>query len=71
MKGKNILLHFDAVDWEAVVYVNGIKVGKHTGGYDPFYFDITSALKDQGKQELVVYTYDNTGAEGQAKANRH
>ena len=28
MKGKNILLHFDAVDWEAIVYVNGKKVGK-------------------------------------------
>ena len=70
MKGKNILLHFDAVDWETVVYVNGIKVGKHTGGYDPFYFDITAALKDQEKQELVVYTYDNTGAEGQAKGKQ-
>ena len=70
MKGKNILLHFDAVDWETVVYVNGIKVGEHTGGYDPFYFDITSALKEQEEQELVVYTYDNTGAEGQAKGKQ-
>ena len=51
MKGKNILLHFDAVDWEATVYVNGKKVGSHTGGYDPFYFDITSALTDGGEQE--------------------
>mgnify|MGYP002230761731 FL=1 len=25
MKGKNILLHFDAVDWKAIVYVNGKK----------------------------------------------
>lgn len=70
MKGKNILLHFDAVDWETVVYVNGIKVGEHTGGYDPFYFDITSALKDKGEQELVVYTYDNTGGEGQPRGKQ-
>ncbi|WP_455498116.1 FG-GAP-like repeat-containing protein [Coprobacter sp.] len=65
MKGKNILLHFGAVDWETVVYVNGTKVGTHTGGYDPFSFDITSALKDGGEQEIAVYIYDNTGVQGQ------
>lgn len=70
MKGKTILLHFGAVDWETIVYVNGIRVGSHTGGYDPFYFDITSALTDKKEQELVVYTYDNTGAEGQPKGKQ-
>lgn len=65
MKGKNILLHFGAVDWETVVYVNGTKVGTHTGGYDPFSFDITSALKEGGEQEITVYIYDNTGVQGQ------
>ena len=65
MKGKNILLHFGAVDWKTVVYVNGTQVGTHTGGYDPFYFDITSALKGSGEQEIAVYIYDNTGMEGQ------
>lgn len=70
MKGKNILLHFDAVDWESIVYVNGIKVGSHTGGFDPFYFDITPALKEDGDQELVVYIYDSTGGEGQPKGKQ-
>ena len=65
MKGKNVLLHFGAVDWETVVYVNGQNVGHHTGGYDPFCFDITSALKSSGDQEVVVYIYDNTGVQGQ------
>ncbi|MBR1804618.1 MAG: glycoside hydrolase family 2, partial [Muribaculaceae bacterium] len=65
MKGKNVLLHFGAVDWETVVYVNGQNVGRHTGGYDPFYFDITGALKSSGDQEVVVYIYDNTGVQGQ------
>jgi beta-galactosidase/beta-glucuronidase len=44
-KGKNILLHFGAVDWAADVYINGTKVGSHQGGYDPFSFDITPFLK--------------------------
>lgn len=70
MRGRQILLHFDAVDWETVAYVNGTEVGRHTGGYDPFYFDITSALKDEKEQELVVYIYDNTGAEGQPKGKQ-
>ena len=55
------MLHFGAVDWKTVVYVNGTQVGTHTGGYDPFYFDITSALKGSGEQEIAVYIYDNTG----------
>src|SRR5262245_46827762 len=43
--GRRTLLHFGAVDWEAGVYVNGKEVGTHRGGYDPFTFDITSALQ--------------------------
>lgn len=58
MKGKNILLHFGAVDWETEVYVNGIKVGTHQGGYDPFSFDITSALRGSGNQQLEVRVWD-------------
>lgn len=65
MKGKNILLNFGAVDWETRVFVNGQLVGSHTGGYDPFSFDITSALKGSGEQEIAVYIFDNTGGEGQ------
>ena len=45
-KGKRVLLHFGAVDWDATVCVNGKEVGTHRGGYDPFTFDITDALKD-------------------------
>lgn len=59
-KGKNVLLHFGAVDWKCDVFVNGTKVGSHQGGYDPFYFDVTSALKKSGTQELVVSVWDPT-----------
>lgn len=59
-KGNRILLHFGAVDWDATVYVNGKEVGRHTGGYDPFTFDITPALKTSGEQELVVSVWDPT-----------
>ena len=57
-KGKRILLHFGAVDWEATAYVNGKQVGAHRGGYDPFSFDITTALTSAGPQELIVGVFD-------------
>jgi beta-galactosidase/beta-glucuronidase len=60
MKGKNVLLHFGAVDWETEVYVNGQKVGTHRGGYDPFSFDITLALKGNSNQLLEVRIWDPT-----------
>ncbi len=58
---KKLLLHFGAVDWECTVWVNGKEVGHHTGGYDPFTFDVTEALKsDDGENELVVAVTDPT-----------
>ncbi|MDR1631997.1 MAG: beta-galactosidase [Dysgonamonadaceae bacterium] len=60
-KNKNILLHFGAVDWKADVFINDIKIGTHTGGYTPFYFDITPFLKS-GEQKLVVKVWDGTNS---------
>ena len=38
------ILHFGAVDWRATVWINGVFVGNHEGGYTPFCFDITDHL---------------------------
>lgn len=58
-KRKKVLLHFGAVDWKTDVWVNGIKVGSHTGGFTPFSFDITEAL--QGRENtLMVKVWDPT-----------
>jgi len=58
--GKRILLHFEAVDWETSVWVNATEVGRHLGGYDPFYFDITDALTTNTQQTLTVAVWDPT-----------
>ncbi|RFZ92730.1 beta-galactosidase [Mucilaginibacter conchicola] len=60
LKGKQVLLHFGAVDWRTEVFVNGKSVGKHEGGFDPFTFDITAALKGGGDQQIVVSVWDPT-----------
>ena len=52
-----VLLHFGAVDQEAVVFVNQKEVGRHQGGYEAFTLDITHALQDEN--ELVVVCGDN------------
>ncbi len=57
-KGRQIRLNFEAVDWHAVVFVNGKRVGENKGGYVPFSFDITQALKRNGKQQLRVVVWD-------------
>lgn len=65
--GKRILLHFGAVDWQTIVWVNGKQIDPrrsvtHTGGYDPFSCDITDALKADGPNEVVVSVFDPSDA---------
>src|SRR5688572_1079241 len=55
--GQRMMLEFGAVDYFTEVFVNGKRVGEHEGGYTPFTFDITDALK-AGANELVVRVID-------------
>lgn len=57
--GKQVILHFGAVDWLCKVYVNGVLAGGHQGGYCPFSLDITENLKPD-ENELTVRVYDPT-----------
>jgi hypothetical protein len=59
-RGRRTLLHFDAVDWETTVLVNGKDLGTHRGGYDRFTVDVTDALRPSGAQDLVVAVWDPT-----------
>ena len=68
--GRHVLLHFGAVDWETKVSVNGKELGVHRGGYDPFSFDITDALKSEGPQEITVEVFDPTNDGGQPRGKQ-
>ena len=57
--GHRTLLHFEAVDYETVVYINSTEVGRHVGSSDPFSFDITNALQD-GSNDITVRVIDKT-----------
>ena len=64
--GERLVLHFEAVDYRATVWVNGKKVCEHQGGYTPFSADVTAALHgtgatqlDDAAQEVVVRAEDD------------
>lgn len=44
-KGRRVLLHFGAVDYRAMAWINGQLAGGHEGGHTPFSFDITPLVK--------------------------
>ena len=46
-------LHFGAANYLARVYLNGTKLGEHEGGFTPFDFEITNAVRD-GENFVVV-----------------
>ena len=54
---RHALLKFGAVDYFCEIFVNGILMGSHEGGYTPFSFDITSSLHT-GANEIAVRVVD-------------
>lgn len=69
-QGSRILLHFEAVDWQAQIWLNGVEVGSHEGGYDPFALDITAALRRTGEQILTVAVWDPTDTGSQPRGKQ-
>ena len=52
--GKHISIEFDGVYREALVVLNGFYLGKHTGGYDPFSYDISDFIYPGQRNVLLV-----------------
>ncbi len=49
-RGRNVLVHFQAVDYDATVWADGVEVGRHRGGFTPF----TVNLGDVGGCNVTV-----------------
>jgi beta-galactosidase/beta-glucuronidase len=56
-QGRRVLLRFGAVDYEAMVWINGEQAGSHRGGHASFDLDVTDHLKP-GDNIVVVRVYD-------------
>ena len=61
--GKTYVIQFGAVNYHAIVYVNGTQVGTHEGGFTSFQFDITPQLTDG--ENFVTLKVDNSRARDQ------
>ena len=57
--GRRVLLHFQAVDYDATVWANGAEVGRHRGGFMPFTCDLSSIAEPGQTVTLVVRARDD------------
>lgn len=60
-RGERVLIHFEAVDQIADVYLNGVKIAHHEGGYLPFTADCLELRR--GQNELLVDAYDDADSD--------
>lgn len=67
--GKKVLLHFGAVDHDATVWVNGVEVARHRGGFTPFTADL-SGLAEPGEDAVLVVRARDSRHEMQARGKQ-
>ena len=61
--GKRLSIEFDGSYRETMVVFNGFYIGRHSGGYDPFTFDVTPFANPGGRNVLLVRV-DATSSDG-------
>ncbi|MCA9890140.1 MAG: beta-galactosidase, partial [Anaerolineae bacterium] len=57
--GKHVVLNFQAVDYDATVWINGIQVGRHRGGFSPFSLDLSGVVEAGEMATIVVRARDD------------
>lgn len=63
-KGKQVILHFGAIDYYSVIYIDGKVMKRHWGGSSSFDVNITTAVSDGKPHHLVVRVEDNCSPDG-------
>ncbi|MFJ4170520.1 glycoside hydrolase family 2 protein [Paenarthrobacter sp. NPDC089714] len=58
-EGLKVLLHFGAVDHDATVWVNGVEVARHRGGFTPFTADLSEVTEPGAAADIVVRARDS------------
>ena len=55
---QRVFVTVGASDWETTVWLDGVLVGRHQGGYTPFSFELTGNVKYGSQQKLVIRVDD-------------
>ena len=63
-QGSGRVVHFECVDDNATVYLNGRRLVHHEGWDDPFDVDLSPAWKEGGPNDLAVLVENTDGAGG-------
>jgi beta-galactosidase/beta-glucuronidase len=58
--GQQVLLHFQAADYDTTVWVDGKEVGRHRGGFTPFTCNLGMLVGVKESVTIVVRVRDNT-----------
>ena len=66
---ERVRLHFGAVDYECLLWVNGQEAGTHKGGYVSFCFDITEYVKE-GENVFTLFAKDDVRSGTQCKGKQ-
>lgn len=64
IESKRHIIKFDAVDYLCELFVNKKYIGKHEGGYTPFYFDVTEFIHEGDNEILLRVNDPATNEEG-------
>jgi beta-glucuronidase len=54
---QRLFVYFEAVNYEAKVYLNGEFLGAHEGGFTPFQFEVSGKLRE--KDNFLIVKVDN------------
>ena len=57
-RSKHTGLLFDGLMHDAIIYLNGVEIARHTGGYLPLYVDMSADLK-YGQENEILIRLDN------------
>ena len=69
-RGRRVLLHFGAVDYEAEIFIDGRSAGVHYGGSSSFHLDITRLVEPGRAHHLVVRVSDELRSRGQPRGKQ-
>ncbi len=70
--GKRIILHFDVIGYEALLFVNGKEAGSHHGDFTPWDIDVTDLVKFDAPNSLAIRVYSDFGPTfGGARKAKH